>query len=362
MDIGIFMPTGTRGYLISGTAPLNEPTYELNKQVVQAAERYGCEFALSMVKFRGFGGESRYWNGALEPFTLIAALAAVTSRIKLISTTASLVMPPAIVARMAATMDQIAPSRTAINVVTGWQKAEYGQMGVWPGDVHFERRYEYLGEYVQIMQELWRTGCSNFQGNFFQMKDCLLEPQPRNPIDLVVAGGSEQGLNFAAKYCDYNFCNAPDSINVPAACLGPVERLRLAAERQGRDVKALVWISVIADATDAAAEAKWEHYKRGTDLVALGWSKAQAGVNRKTDDPHSTVARMTQRKELSPTSAMKLIGSYATVAALLDEVAAIPGMAGVMLSFDDFRAGIEQFGQHIQPRMTSRRVPQAVAV
>jgi hypothetical protein len=108
MDIGIFLPTGTRGYLISSTAPLNNPTYDLNRHVVVAAERYGVEFALSMVKFRGFGGESRYWDGALEPFTLTAALAAVTKKIRLFSTTPSLVMPPAVVARMIATLDDIA--------------------------------------------------------------------------------------------------------------------------------------------------------------------------------------------------------------------------------------------------------------
>lgn len=361
MEIGIFLPTGTRGYLISSTAPLNEPTYELNKQVVLAAERYGCEFALSMVKFRGFGGESRYWDGALEPFTLTAALAAVTSRIKLISTTASLVMPPAIVARMAATLDGIAPGRTGINVVTGWQKAEYEQMGVWPGDVHFERRYEYLAEYVQVMQELWRDGHSNFQGSYFKMEDCRLEPQPKHPIELVVAGGSEQGLGFAARYCHYNFCAAPDTINTASSCLGPIERLKQAADRQGRDVKALIWVSVIADETDAAAEAKWESYKSGTDPVALGWSKAQASSDAKNTDPNSTVARVTQRREYSPTNTMKTIGSYATVARVLDEMAAIPGMAGAMLSFDDFAVGIEQFGQHIQPRMASRTTARALA-
>lgn len=361
MRIGIFMPTGTRGYLTSATAPLNEPTYELNKQVVQAAERYGCEFALTMVKFRGFGGESRYWDGALEPFTLTAALAAVTSRIKLISTTASLLMPPAVVARMASTLDQVAPGRMGINVVTGWQKAEYEQMGVWPGDVHFERRYEVLAEYVQVMRDLWRDGRCDLKGRFFQMNDCRLEPRPRHPIDLVVAGGSESGLNFAARYCDYNFCAAPDTINEPQACVGPIQRLKAAAARAGRDVKALIWVSVIADRTDAGAQAKWEDYKRGTDLVALGWSKEQAGADR-NQDPNSTVARVTKRREVSPTGAMKLVGSYATVARLMDEMAAIPGMAGAMLSFDDFSTGIEEFGQYIQPRMASRQIRQAIPV
>lgn len=354
MDIGIFLPTGTRGYLISATAPLNQPTFELNRYVVETAERHGVEFALSMVKFRGFGGESRYWDGALEPFTLTSALAAVTKKIRLFSTSASLVMPPAVVARMAATLDDIAPGRVGINVITGWQRAEYEQMGAWPGNVHFERRYDMLGEYVRVMQELWRDGRSSFQGEFYRMQDCRLEPQPTSPIPLVVAGGSDRGLEFAATYCDYNFCAAPNTINSPEACIGPIARLKDAAARHGREVKALVWVTVIAAATDAEAEAKWERYRQGTDLVALGWSKAQAAQDQ-GKDPHSTMARITGNPSQSPTASMKLIGSYATIARHLDRMAAIPGMAGAMLSFDDFRAGIDQFGECIQPLMACRR-------
>jgi len=354
MEIGIFLPTGTRGYLISSTAPLNEPTFDLNRYVVQAADRYGVEFALSMVKFRGFGGKSRYWDGALEPFTLTGALAAVSSRIKLFPTAASLVMPPAIVARMAATLNDIAPGRIGINVITGWQKAEYDQMGAWPGDVHFNRRYDVLSEYVQVMRELWSTGRSDFQGDFYQMEDCRLEPWPKVNIPLVVAGGSDRGLEFAAQYCDYNFCAAPNTINTPEACAAPIERLQRAAARYGRTVRALVWVSVITAETDEKAEEKWECYRQGTDDVALAWSKAQASVDQASQDQFSTKARITGNPSLSPTASMKLIGSYRTIAQHLDRMAEIPGMVGVMLSFDDFRGGIDQFGEYIQPLMRSR--------
>jgi hypothetical protein len=44
---------------------------------------------------------------------------------------------PAVVARMASTIDSIAPGRFGINIVTGWQMAEYDQMGMWPGNDYF---------------------------------------------------------------------------------------------------------------------------------------------------------------------------------------------------------------------------------
>ena len=61
------------------------------------------------------------------------------------------------------------------------------------------------------------------------------------------------------------------------------------------------------------------------------------------------------RRNGVPFGVSRLIGSYATVARLLDEMSEIGGLAGVMLTFDDFVIGVEQFGQRIQPLMRSRR-------
>ena len=49
-----------------------------------------------------------------------------------------------------------------------------------------------------------------------------------------------------------------------------------------------------------------------------------------------------------------LVGSYATVARMLDEAASVPGTKGIMLTFDDFLVGMDQFGQRIQPLMQCR--------
>jgi pyrimidine oxygenase len=61
-----------------------------------------------------------------------------------------------------------------------------------------------------------------------------------------------------------------------------------------------------------------------------------------------------------PTSAVNInmgtfVGSFANVARMLDDVATVPGTEGVLLTFDDFVQGVEDFGQRIQPLMTSRK-------
>ncbi|MDP3241375.1 MAG: LLM class flavin-dependent oxidoreductase, partial [Reyranella sp.] len=134
MDIGVFIPIGNNGWLISTTSPQYMPSFDLNREIVQKAEGYGLDFALSMIKLRGFGGESGFWDQNLESFTLMAGLAAVTSRIKLYATVPTLAIPPAIAARMAVTIDSISNGRFGLNIITGWQRPEYAQMGLWPGD------------------------------------------------------------------------------------------------------------------------------------------------------------------------------------------------------------------------------------
>ena len=119
MDIGVFIPINNNGWIISATSPQYMPSFELNRQVVQRAESYGLDFALSMIKLHGFGGPTEFWDHGLESFTLMSALAAVTTRIRLYASVAVLTIPPAIVARMASTIDDVSGGRFGVNIVSG---------------------------------------------------------------------------------------------------------------------------------------------------------------------------------------------------------------------------------------------------
>jgi pyrimidine oxygenase len=111
---------------------------------------------------------------------------------------------------------------------------------------------------------------------------------------------------------------------------------------------------IIADETDAAAQAKWEHYKSGTDVEALAYRDAQA-----EDDPNKDPYSQPKRRAILginklPTNQGVLVGSYASVARMLDELSTVPGVRGVMMTFDDFLVGMEQFGTRILPLMRCR--------
>ena len=288
MQIGVFIPIGNNGWLISTTSPQYKPSFDLNRTIVEKAEAFGFDFALSMIKLHGFGGPSQFWDYNLESFTLMAGLAAVTSRIQLFATCAVLTVPPPFTARMAATIDSISHGRFGINIISGWQRREYAQMGIWPGSEHYHRRYDYCAEYVTIMKELWDTGRSDFKGDFFQMDDCRCLPMPTAKVPIICAGQSDAGTHFAVENADYNFCSS-GGINEPTRVAPSVARLVAANEAAGKNCGALVLTMVIADETDEAAMAKWEHYKsrhgpRGAGVARLpGLRRPEPGPAFRTE-------------------------------------------------------------------------------
>src|SRR2546423_14174813 len=102
MELGVFIPIGNNGWLISTTSPQYRPTFDLNREIGEKAERFGFDFALSMIKLHGSGGPSQFWDYKLESFTLMAGLAAETDRIPLFATFPGLTVAAPIAAPIAA--------------------------------------------------------------------------------------------------------------------------------------------------------------------------------------------------------------------------------------------------------------------
>jgi len=351
MQVGVFLPINNNGWLISENAPQYLPSFDLNKRIALSAERHGLDFLLSMIKLRGFGGKTQFWEYGLESFTLMSGIAAVTERIKVYATCPTLIIPPAFAARMCNTIDSISHGRFGLNLITGWQPPEYTQMGLWPGDEHFRNRYQVLDEYARILRELWETGRSDFQGRFYRMDDCLVRPQPEGEMKIICAGSSDAGLAFSAKWADYAFCLGK-GVNTPTAFAFNNERLARFTAETGRDVSVFVLVMIIAAETDEAAMARWQHINAGIDLDAIAWLADQGAKD--TVNPDTNVRQLAAPEGAVNINMGTLVGSYASIARMLDEMAAVPNTGGVLLTFDDFVQGVEDFGTRIQPLMKSR--------
>lgn len=148
-----------------------------------------------------------------EAWSLMAAFAATTSRIKLGQMcTAMSYRNPAYLAKVAATTDIISGGRVQMGIGGGWYEHEWRAYGY--GFPAAGVRLGRLDEGVQIMRDAWRDGRVSFEGKHYQVDGAIVAPKPLQPsgIPLWIAGGGEKvTLKIAAKYAHYtNFTSEPD--------------------------------------------------------------------------------------------------------------------------------------------------------
>jgi pyrimidine oxygenase len=98
--------------------------------------------------------------------------------------------------------------------------------------------------------------------------------------------------------------------------------------------------------------ARWQHINAGIDLDAIAWLTDQGAKD--TVNPDTNVRQLAAPEGAVNINMGTLVGSYASIARMLDEMAAVPNTGGVLLTFDDFVQGVEDFGTRIQPLMKSR--------
>lgn len=148
-----------------------------------------------------------------EAWTLMAAYAATTSRIKLGQMcTATSYRNPVYLAKIAATTDIISGGRVQMGIGGGWYEHEWRAYGY--GFPSAGVRLGRLDEGVQIMRDAWRDGRVSFDGKHYQVDGAIVAPKPLqdNGIPMWIAGGGEKvTLRIAAKYAQYtNFTSEPE--------------------------------------------------------------------------------------------------------------------------------------------------------
>jgi len=148
-----------------------------------------------------------------EAWTLIAAFAATTTRVRLGQMcTCMSYRHPAYLAKIAATADLISGGRIEMGIGAGWYEHEWRAYGYGfprPGE-----RLARLDEGVQIMKQAWTTGTATLDGEHYQVDGAIVRPLPlqEGGIPIWIAGGGEKvTLRIAAQHADYtNFDGSPE--------------------------------------------------------------------------------------------------------------------------------------------------------
>jgi len=121
-----------------------------------------------------------------EPLTTLAALAAVTHRVRLISTVViAPLRPPVFIAKQAATVHALSQGRFVMGVSTSWQEEEYAALGV-----PFRERGARLDDLVGACRALWGPTPASFSSSSISFDDLISIPRPEKPEDIPIWYGA----------------------------------------------------------------------------------------------------------------------------------------------------------------------------
>lgn len=177
-------------------------------------------------------------RGPFESWATLSALAAVTNHVQLGHLVASaLFHTPPMIAKMAATVDQISNGRFVLGLGAGWHEPEYKGFGI-----PFDRRFSHFAEAYQVIRELFKTGESSLDGRFYQIEDALLFPKPVHPggPPIMIGSHGQKMLELTLPTADWWNAWSADYGGTFEGLEKLLHRVDLICEQVGRDPATLV--------------------------------------------------------------------------------------------------------------------------
>jgi F420-dependent oxidoreductase-like protein len=221
------------GLMIEGQEGL---TWDRWRALMRAAEDLGFESLWRSDHF--FSVMGRPERQCIETWVSLAVAATETSRVRFGALVSSMTFRhPALLARMAASVDQLSGGRLVMGVGAGWNVPEHEAFG-FPLPPPKER-LDRLEEGIEVILRLWAEGKANFDGRYYQLKDAEAWPKPAqrpHPPLLIGGGGEKRTLLITAKYADEWNSAAPLT---PDGYRQKIEVLNRHCERVGRDPEAI---------------------------------------------------------------------------------------------------------------------------
>jgi alkanesulfonate monooxygenase SsuD/methylene tetrahydromethanopterin reductase-like flavin-dependent oxidoreductase (luciferase family) len=193
MRVGLLLPN------VEGWFAGEMPTWSDLRELAQLAEQVGFDSVWTPDHLIFNADEPK---GLWEAWSLLGALAACTHRIEigpLVSCTSF--RNPALLAKMADTVDEISGGRLILGLGSGYHEYEYRAFG-YP----FDHRVDRFAEALQVTHSLLRQGRVDFEGRYYRARDCELRPRNRRgsgpPILIGELAHAPRMLDLVARYAD----------------------------------------------------------------------------------------------------------------------------------------------------------------
>src|SRR5438876_3332264 len=251
LQFGLLIPQGWRMDLVGITDPVE--AYETMTRVAQEAEALGYDSIWLFDHFHTVPVPTQ--EVTFECWTSTAALARDTKRVRIGQmVTCNGYRNPALIAKMASTVDVLSHGRLDFGIGAGWYEHEYRAYGYeYPAA---PERLRYLREAVQVILAMWTQDEAVFEGKYYHVNGAINQPKgaQKPHIPLLIGGGGEQvTLKLVAQYADA--CNIGHLDNEGLACKFSI--LKKQCEALGRDYESIkrtvLLMCAIAETDEQAA-------------------------------------------------------------------------------------------------------------
>ncbi len=207
----------------------------------------------------GFGDPHGEWQGAWESWTLLSALAATTSRVRLGTYVSAMPLRnPALLAKMAETLDEVSGGRVILGLGAGWNEPEFRAYGV-----AWDRRFDRFEEGLRLIAAMFRDGRADVDGQFVRAAGAPIAPRGPRPAGppIVIGTHGARMLGLTAELADE--WNA--GMVTPEELVPLVPRVDAACAAAGRDPATLARSAeALVRTLDAGGRAAEERELRGS--------------------------------------------------------------------------------------------------
>jgi dimethylsulfone monooxygenase len=350
LRLGLFGANCSSGRTYAALPERWEASWENNVRLAQLADEIGIECMVPIARWKGYGGESNPNASSFESIAWACGLLAATRRIHVFCTIHVPLHHPLVAAKQMATADHIGRGRLGVNIVCGWNEAEFQMFGV-TKKAH-DDRYEQGEEWWDIVKRIWSGEDSfDYEGTYYQLRGVEGSPRPYGghaPL-MMNAGSSETGRRFAIRHSDMHF----DAVETPEASARRIAETKRQARERGRDIQVWTPVGIVCRPTQKEADDYVQYVVDHADWGAIGYlAEMHAKEGRPQTDPQRRVhsgRNPIERRALARGSYC-VIGDPDAVAQELSRLRSA-GLDGLAVNFVDYLKELPYFAEEVLPRL-----------
>ena len=343
LKLGIFGANCSNGCTMTHAETTFEPTYEHNVAIAKRADQLGFELLVPVGRWKHFGGKTQFNAHNLEVYTWATAMACNTENIMVCATSHTPTVHPLFAAKQAASIDNISGGRFGLNIVCGWFRPEIEMFG--REQLPHEQRYAMASDWLTCVRRAWTEQDFDHAGPYFEIKQGYLSPKPvqqPHPV-LLNAGNSEDGREFSARECDFNFI----TIATAEQAGDLVSDIHARAARYQRQCGVMSYALVCCRDSEQEAQALYQRIVDEGDWEAANNVMALLGMESGSFDEQ---IKQFGERFIAGWGGYPLVGTPEQVVDKMLELNAL-GVEGLILAWLDYYEELDYFGKKVMPLM-----------